>query len=83
MMKISTKLLKHWAKKHSRGDVSRLTHHTKVSKPTIIKALKHGEANEEIILKISQYYSEKKPAFQKEIEIKALKMFSHGTQKNN
>jgi len=79
-MKIPVKILRLWTKKHSRGDVSRLTHFTKASKPTIIKALRHGEANGEIILKISKYYSEKQPD---EIENKALKMFTNGTPKTH
>ena len=82
-MKIPTKILKLWDKKHSRGDVSRLILFTKASKPTIIKAIRHGHANEEIILKISQYYSEKKTTAQEEIVIKALKLFTNGTTQNN
>ena len=82
-MKIPDKILKLWIKKHSRGDVSQLVLFTKVSKPTIIKAIKHGEANEKNILKISQYYSEKKTITQKEIEIEALKMFENAREENN
>ena len=59
-MKIPQQILRIWNKKHSRGDVSRLIHYTQVSKPTIIKAIRHGQANEDTILKISRYYSEKK-----------------------
>ena len=78
-MKISDNILAIWSKNHTRGDVSRLTDYTNVSKPTIIKAIKHGHGSEEIILKISQYYSEKI----REVEEKALKMFSHGKTQNN
>ena len=77
-MKIPTKLLKIWCSKHSRGDVSRLISFANASKPTIIKAIKHGEANEEIILKISKYYSEKKIITEKEIAVKAFKIFENG-----
>ena len=81
-MKIPQQILKVWNKKHSRGDVSRLIHFTQVSKPTIIKAIRHGKANEEIILKISRYYSEKKTTGQQDIIREALKMLSHEPTKN-
>ena len=82
-MKIPEKIFKIWSKKHSRGDVSRLVQFTNVSKPTIIKAIKHGEANEKNILKISEYYSEKKTTTQKEIELKALKLFQNESSENH
>ena len=81
-MKIPQQILKVWHKKHSRGDVSRLIDFTKVSKPTVIKALRHGEANEEMILKISRYYSEKKTTRQQEIIKQALKILSHESNEN-
>ena len=81
-MKIPQQILKVWNKKHSRGDVSRLIHFTRVSKPTIIKALRHGQANEEIILKISRYYSEKKTTGQQDIIKQALKMLSDEPTQN-
>ena len=81
-MKIPTKIFRLWCEKHSRGDVLRLVKFTKASKPTIIKAIRHGEASEENILKISKYYSEKKVASEKEIESKALKLLINGTTKN-
>ena len=81
-MKIPQQILKAWNKKHSRGDVSRLIDFTKVSKPTIIKAIRHGEANEEMILKISRFYSEKKTTGQQDIIREALKMLSDEPTKN-
>ncbi len=78
-MKISEKILSVWAENHSYGDVSKLIDFTNVSKPTIIKAIKHGYGSEEVILKISKYYSEKI----REVEEKALKMFSHGKTQIN
>ena len=81
-MKIPAKIFRLWCEKHSRGDVARLVNFTKASKPTIIKALRHGEASEENILKISKYYSEKKLATEKEIESRALKLLTHGTKEN-
>ena len=69
-MKISEKILSVWSENHSYGDVS---------KPTIIKAIKHGHGSEEVILKISRYYSEKI----RKVEGKALKMFSHGKTQIN
>lgn len=81
-MKIPQQILRVWNKKHSRGDVSRLIYFTKVSKPTIIKAIRHGEANEEMILKISRYYSEKKTTERQEIIKQALKMLSNESNQN-
>ena len=83
-MKISTKILKVWSEKRTRGDIKRLKAYTNASKPTIIKAFKDGEANEEIILRISRFYSEKKLSTPKEIESKALKLLADGKAgKNN
>lgn len=82
-MNIPPKIFKLWLKKHSRGDVSKLVDFTKASKPTIIKAIRHGHANEKIILKISEYYSEKQTPSRKDIEIKALKLLENGSEKNN
>ncbi|MDQ2718211.1 MAG: hypothetical protein M3Z26_00415 [Bacteroidota bacterium] len=76
-MKISAKLIKAWNEKRTRGDIRRLTEYTKASKPTIIKAVTHGEATEAIILKISIFYSEKKLATPQEIELKALNIISN------
>lgn len=81
-MKIPQQILKVWNKKHSRGDVSRLIDFTKVSKPTIIKAIRHGQANNEMILKISRYYSEKKTTGQHEIIRQALKILSNEPNQN-
>ena len=81
-MKIPQQILEVWHRKHSRGDVSRLIDFTKVSKPTIIKALRRGEANEEIILKISRYYSEKKATSQQDIIKQALKLLSNESNEN-
>ena len=81
-MKIPQQILKVWNKKHSRGDVSRLIHFTQVSKPTIIKAIRPGQANEEMILKISRYYSEKKTTVEQDIIREALKMLSDEPTKN-
>lgn len=78
-MKISEKILSIWSENHSYGDVSKLMDFTNVSKPTIIKAIKHGRASEEVILKISKYYSEKI----REVEVESLKMFSHGKTQIN
>ena len=81
-MKIPKQILRIWNKKHSRGDVSRLILFTQRSKPTIIKALRHGHANEEIILKISRYYSEKKTTGQRDIIRESLKMLSDEPKQN-
>jgi len=81
-MKIPQQILRVWNKKHSRGDVSRLIHFTQASKPTIIKAIRHGQANEEMILKISRFYSEKKITVEQDIIREALKMLSDEPTKN-
>lgn len=78
-MKISDKILKTWSENHSHGDVLRLIDFTNLSKPTIIKAIKHGYGSERVILKISQYYSRRI----RKVEDKALNMFSHGNTQNN
>ena len=75
-MKISTKLLKAWNERRTRGDIPLLIKYTSASKPTIIKAIKHGQGNEEIILKISSFYSERKTG--KDIQSKALNLLSNG-----
>lgn len=80
-MKISSKLLKAWSAKRTRGDIPRLVEFANASKPTIIKALKHGQGNEQIILKISRFYSERNT--QKEIESTALNLISNVKAREN
>ena len=80
-MQISPQLLKAWSEKRTRGDISRLVTFTESSKPTVIRAIKHGQGNEEIILKISQFYSEKKS--KKEIQSTALNLVSNGQTGKN
>jgi hypothetical protein len=80
-MKISPKLLRVWNEKRTRGDIPRLMAFTQVSKPTIIRAIKHGQGNEEIVLKISQFFSEKET--EKDIESKALNLLINGTTAKN
>ena len=77
-MKVSSKLLNTWSAMRTRGDLKRLISYTEKSKPTIIKALKHGEASEKVILKISRFYSEKEITTPEEIELQALNLFSNG-----
>ena len=71
-MEVPHKILKAWNSKRSRGDVAKLVSQTKLSKPTIIKAINHGQASEKIILKICRFYSEKKILTPKEFETQAL-----------
>lgn len=80
-MKISGTLLKAWQQKRTRGDIRRLVEYTQASKPTIIKALTHGYGNEEIVLKISQFYSKK--ASVQDIHSKALKLVTNGKAAEN
>lgn len=81
-MQISTQLLEAWKERRTRGDIRRLVVYTQASKPTIIRAIKHGQANEEIILKISRFYSEKISA--EDIQSQALNLLSNAkTEENN
>lgn len=80
-MKISNRLMKAWQEKRTRGDIRRLVEYTQTSKPTIIKALNHGHATEKIILKISQFYSEK--ASVQDINTKALNLIYDGKTAEN
>ena len=74
--------MKLWNAKRTRGDIQQLVIYTKTSKPTILKAIKHGQGSEKIILKISRFYSEKKT--KKDIEFKALNLASNAKAgKNN
>jgi len=58
--KIPVSILKKWGNIQSRGDVKKIILLTGLSKPTVIKALKHGIAPPELILTISEYFSKKK-----------------------
>lgn len=79
-MKVSEKIIKAWNEKRTRGDIKRLMAYTNASKPTVIKALTHREATPEIILKISEFYSEKIILTPEDVEIKALKLISNATK---
>ena len=70
--KVPEKVIRIWKQKQSRGDVARLTTYTGLSKPTIIKALRHGIAQPELVLKISRYFSKKPLASTAHLEQKAL-----------
>ena len=69
--KVPNSVFTAWKKLKSRGDVANLIVETGFSKPTIIQALKHGKASQELILNISRYFSEKESNFL-EVEKKAL-----------
>ena len=69
--KVPASVFSAWEKRKSRGDVANLIAETGFSKPTIIQALKHGKASQELILDISKYFSEKETNFL-EIEKQAL-----------
>lgn len=73
---VPKKVLEVWKQKKSRGDVNNLIRFTGLSKPIIIKALRHGIARPELVLKISRYYSKKRMDTPDEVEQKALKILS-------
>lgn len=80
-MEISTTLLSAWRQKRTHGDIRRLVEYTGASKPTVIKALRHGRASPEMILKISQFYSEKVSA--QDVYSTALNILSNGKATKN
>lgn len=71
---VPAEIFKLWTEKKSRGDVTKLMEFTSLSKPIIIRALKHGYASPELILSISKYFSQKKSYSLQEIEHQALKI---------
>lgn len=54
---VPAKVFSVWNKKKTYGDVEKLVAYTAVSKPTIIRALRYGIAQPELVLKISKYFS--------------------------
>jgi hypothetical protein len=70
--KVPQKVKSIWDEKKRRGDVARLTAYTGLSKPTIIKALRHGIARPELVLKISKYFSKQPLTNPLHLEQKAL-----------
>jgi hypothetical protein len=75
-MVVPAKIMKEWIRRRSRGDVANLTRFTNLSKPTIIKAVNHGTASEDIILNICRYYSQKITLTVKEIENQGLTLLN-------
>ena len=69
---VPAKVFSAWKEKKSRGDVAKLMAFTGLSKPVIIKALKHGQAKPELVLKISRYYSKKPLQTAEHLEEKAM-----------
>ncbi len=65
-----------WQARHSRGDEKRIQESTKLSRPTISKALNHGYASYETIVKICAFYSTKKVLTIQDIEDEALKILN-------
>lgn len=75
-IKVPAKVLDVWKKKQSRGDIQKLVKLLSLSKPTIIQAVKHGQASSDLILKISRYYSKKEQPTVRELETKALEIMN-------
>lgn len=75
-IKVPAKVLDAWRKKQSRGDIQKLVKLLNLSKPTIIQAIKHGQAGNDLILKISRYYSRKEWPTTREVERKALQIMN-------
>jgi mannose/fructose-specific phosphotransferase system component IIA len=76
--KVPATIYNAWKRLQSRGDVAQLTSLTGLSKPTIIQALKHRKANQELILEISKYFS-KKEQKAVELEKKVLKILKQAS----
>lgn len=76
-IQVSEKVLDIWKQKKSRGDVNNLVEYTGLSKPVIIKALRHGFAKPDLILSISKYYSKKQHDSSTDLERKALEILKH------
>ena len=71
-------VLNQWKNRQTRGDVTKLTEVTGYSKPTIIRALKHGLASSELVLDISRYFS-KKANEMTQLEERALKLLNQSS----
>jgi len=65
-----------WKERKSRGDLVNIHKTTKLSRPTINKALNHGIASPDTIIQISTYYSKKKSVKPQDIEAEALKLLN-------
>jgi hypothetical protein len=76
--KVPATIFNAWKRLQTRGDVARLTSITGHSKPTIIQALKHRKANQELMLEISKYFS-KKEQQTLDLEKKALKLLKQAS----
>lgn len=75
---VPTSVFNAWKKLQTRGDVAKLTALSGVSKPTIIQALKHRRANQELVLTITKYFC-KKGQYAVEMEKKALKLLKQAS----
>lgn len=76
--KVPATIFNAWKRLQTRGDVAKLTELTGYSKPTIIQALKHRKANQDLILEISKYFS-KKEQQSIDMEKKALKLLKQAS----
>lgn len=75
-MNVPKTVFDQWEQRKSRGDLVNIHKATKLSRPTVNKALKNGIASPETILKISAYYSKKKSVQPKDIEAEALQILN-------
>lgn len=77
VIKIPGKILTKWIQRHSRGDETKIHKETKLSRPTISKALNYGEATLQTIFKISEFYSNKKPLLSSDFEFEIMKLLDN------
>jgi hypothetical protein len=74
IIQVPPKVMQKWKERQSRGDKLHIHNATKLSRPTITKAINKGLATIETILAISKFYSSKKPVLTQDIELEALKI---------
>lgn len=57
-MQVPSEILEQWQKNLGHGDLGKIKEQKKVSYPTLQQAFK-GEASEDVIIKITEYFKEK------------------------
>lgn len=65
-MKVNNELLVKWNSLYDFGDKKLIAKHASVSYPMVLKALK-GDASEKLIVKIDEYYEDKKTRLTKNL----------------
>lgn len=74
-MEVPKAVLEEWHRRKKRGDISAINKSIGLSRVTITKAINQGKASADVILKISEYYSDKEITITpQELEEKALQI---------